>query len=273
MTALSKPLLGKTAIVTGAARGLGLDYAMRLAQLGCNIAICDKSLDSAKEYEQEAARLVDGDLERTLSQSGTGTLLREVDATDELAVRDFIQEVAGAFGTVDVLVCNAGGGGNLGGSAASELTSNDLSAVFARNFNATVYCITAAASYMKAQRFGRIINVSSFMGVMALGKGLGADYATSKAAVAHYTRYLAQDLAPYGITANVIAPGYIATGQFETRLGKADPHRYEAWRSSIPLGRFGKPADCTHVVEFLATSEYVTGQVICVDGGLIRGAS
>lgn len=264
---------GKVAVLTGAARGLGLDYALRLGQLGAKIAICDKSLLSANEYSAEQARLVDGSLEKTLRQVATDVIMAEIDVTDSVATKKYIDQVHRAWGRIDIVIANAGGGGNLGGAKASELEEKPMLEAFSRNFNSAVFTAVAAAPYMKVQRSGKIINIASFMGTMALGAGNAADYAASKAAVAHYTRYLAQDLAPFGVTANAVAPGFIATGQFETRFGKTDPERHREWLSSIPLGRFGKPVDCANVIEFLSTSmsDYITGQVICVDGGLMRG--
>jgi 3-oxoacyl-[acyl-carrier protein] reductase len=270
-----KSLAGKVAVVTGGARGLGLEYALRLASLGADVAVCDKNLHSASEYEEESLRLVNGSVADTIARAGARHLVREVDVSRRVQVDAFIKEVRAEFGRIDVLVCNAGGGGNLGGSQASQLEEESTRATLDRNYMSTVFSATAVAPFMKAQRSGKIINIASFMGSMALGAGLGADYAVAKAAVSHYTRYLAQDLAEHGVTANAIAPGFIATGQFKTRLLAADPARHAEWLSSIPLKRFGEPGDCANLVAFLSTaaSDYITGQVICIDGGLMRGAS
>lgn len=270
-----KTLEDKTAIVTGAARGLGLEYALCLARAGAAVAVCDKDLNSAAEYEEEAARLVNGSVQETLEATGAKALAREVDVSKQASVQAFVEEVHRAFGRIDVVVCNAGGGGNFSGSKPSELDEASTRATFDRNFLSTVFTVTAAAPFMKEQRSGKIVTISSFTGTMALGDGFGADYAVAKAAVAHYTRYLAQDLAPYGINANAIAPGYIASGQLKTRLLAADPKRHDEWLNSIPLKRFGAPQDVASLVEFLSTpaSDYITGQVICIDGGLMRGAS
>lgn len=270
-----KPLSGKVAIVTGAARGLGLDYAKRLAQLGANIAISDLNLDSASQYNAEKSQLVNGSLEQTLSQFGTDVFMKQVDATDEDATKSFAADVHAKWGRIDVAVCNAGGGGDFSAAQPTQIVDASMKATFARNFYSTVYTAAAVAPYMKEQKAGKIITISSFTGVMALGEGHGADYAVAKGAVAHYTRYLAQELGPYGINANAIAPGFIATGQFTERLGAADTERLKQWTEMSALRRLGSPQDCTNVVEFLATplSDFVSGQVICVDGGILRGAS
>ncbi|MGY3317339.1 SDR family NAD(P)-dependent oxidoreductase [Arthrobacter sp. TE12232] len=270
-----KPLEGKVAIVTGAARGLGLDYAKRLAQMGAHIAISDLNLDSASEYEAEKSQLVDGSLEKTLAQYGTEVFMKQVDATDEEATKAFADDVYAKWGRIDVAVCNAGGGGDFSAAQPTQIVDESMKATFARNFYSTVYTAGAVAPYMKQQQSGKIITISSFTGVMALGEGHGADYAVAKGAVAHYTRCLAQELGPHGVNANAIAPGFIATGQFKERLGAADPERLKQWTQMSALRRLGRPEDCTNVVEFLASplSDFVSGQVICVDGGILRGAS
>jgi 3-oxoacyl-[acyl-carrier protein] reductase len=270
-----KPLENKVAIVTGAARGLGLDYAKRLAEMGAKIAISDLNLDSAAEYESEKSQLVDGSLEKTLAQFGTDVFMKQVDATDEAATKSFVDDVHRMWGSIDVVVCNAGGGGNFAAAQPSQIEASAMKATFERNLYSTVYTAGAAASYMKNQKSGKIITISSFTGVMALGEGHGSDYAVAKGAVAHYTRYLAQELGSHGINANAIAPGFIATGQFRERLGATDPERLDTWTNMSALRRLGRPEDCTNVVEFLAgpLSDFVTGQVICVDGGILRSAS
>lgn len=270
-----KNLEGKVAIITGGARGLGLEYALRLASLGASVAVCDKDLASAAEYEEDAARLINGSVEETLKATGARALARQVDVTDKELTKVFVEETYRTFGRIDVVVCNAGGGGNFSGCKPSELDEETTRSTIDRNFMSTVFTVTAAAPYMKEQRSGKFVNISSFTGTMALGTGFGADYAVAKAAVAHYTRYLAQDLAAYGITANAIAPGFIASAQLKSRLLAADPKRHEEWLNSIPLKRFGDPRDLANLVEFLSTSasDYITGQVICIDGGLMRGAS
>ena len=109
-------------------------------------------------------------------------------------------------------------------------------------------------------------------GVAALN-GRAADYAAAKAAVAHYTRMLAQDLAAYNVNVNAIAPGFIASGQWQARFAHDDPKEMQEWAAKVPMGRLGTPDDCTNAIQFLCTSlsDYITGQVIAVDGGMTRG--
>ena len=270
-----KELNGKVAIVTGGARGIGLTYALRLASLGANIAVCDLNLKSAEQYPLEAARLIDGNLEKTLRQYDSDVHLAEFDACDPAAMQNFATAVNARWGRIDVLVCNAGGGSDTEGSHASVLKPESMKKTFDRNFFSTVYSCTAVAPFMKARRSGKIINIASMAGVMAMPAGRSADYASAKAAVAHYTRTLAQDLAAHGVTANAIAPGFIASGQFQTRFGKNDQQVLGELAKKVPLGRLGTPEDCANAIQFLSTSlsDYVTGQVIAVDGGMVRGPS
>ncbi|HZR03808.1 MAG TPA: SDR family oxidoreductase [Burkholderiales bacterium] len=267
-----RPLAGRVAIVTGAARGIGLTYALRLAALGANTAITDIDLKSAAQYKREADRLVDGSVEATLRNQDVDVLLGEFNAADAEANAAFARRVYDQWGRIDILVANAGGGSNSAGSFASELNDASVRSTFERNFFATVATCTAVAPYMKKQRSGKIINIASMAGAAALS-GRAADYASAKAAVAHYTRMLAQDLAPFGINVNAIAPGYIASGQWQARFAHDDPQELEQWAAKVPMGRLGTPEDCADVIQFLSTSlsDYVTGQVIAVDGGMTRG--
>ena len=267
-----KPLSGKVAIVTGAARGIGLTYALRLASLGANLAVTDMNLKSAEQYKLEADRLIDGSIEATLRAHDVDVLLGEFDATNSEANVDFARRVHERWGRIDVLIANAGGGSNTNGSLASQLELASVRNTFERNFYSTVATCTAVAPYMKRQRAGKIINIASMAGASALS-GRAADYAAAKAAVAHYTRMLAQDLAADGVNVNAVAPGYIASGQWQARFAHDDPRELSEWAAKVPMGRLGTPEDCANVIEFLSTSlsDYVTGQVIAVDGGMTRG--
>ena len=178
------------------------------------------------------------------------------------------------MGPVDVLVANAGGGrGRPIDTKASSLDPALLQLVTAMNLFGTVYTVNAVAPTMKQQRSGKIITVSSVAGTAPSADGGYAHYGAAKAAIAHYTRYLAQDLGPFGITANCIAPGVIATGRIMATVipGGVQSNRDRA--ELVALRRLGTVEDCAKVVEFLATdlSDYVTGAVIPVDGGLVRG--
>lgn len=266
-------LAGRAAIVTGGARGIGLTYAERLASLGANISVCDLNLKSAGQYPQEAGRPVDGSLKKTLRKYDCDVQLAEFDACDPEAAQKYAAAVHARWGRIDVTVCIAGGGSDTEGSYASVVKPESMRRTFDRNFFSTVYSCTAVAPYMKAQRAGKIINIASMAGVMALGTGRSAVYAAAKAAVAHYTRMLAQDLAAHGVTANAIAPGFIASGQWQARFANNDRQVVDEWAGKVPLARLGTPEDCANAIHFLSTflPDYVTGQVIAVDGGMCRG--
>ena len=264
---------GKVAIVTGAARGLGRAYARRLAGLGAKIAVADLNLKSFEEFEAEAqAMTADGTVAEIRTDGGSAIGI-EVDVCDETAVAAMVQRVMAEWARVDVLVANAGGGrGRPVDTKASTLDPSLLHLVTSMNLYGTVYCCNAVAPIMKQQRYGKIVTVSSVAGLSPSSDGGYAHYGAAKAAIAHYTRYLAQDLGPYGITANCIAPGTITTGRIVATVmpGSADANRDRTER--VALRRLGTVEDCARVVEFLVTdlSDYVTGAVIPIDGGLLR---
>ena len=185
-----------------------------------------------------------------------------------------VARVVDEWGRVDVLVANAGGGrGWPIDTKASSLDPSLLHLVTEMNLFGTVYCCNAVAPIMKQQRSGKIITVSSVAGIAPSVDGGYAHYGAAKAAIAHYTRYLAQDLGSFGITVNCIAPGVIATGRIMATVipGSIQSNRDRA--ELVALRRLGTVEDCAKVVEFLATdlSDYVTGAVIPIDGGLVRG--
>ena len=257
---------GKVAIVTGGGRGLGRAYAHRLASLGAKIALCDLDLQSYKEFELEAKAMTGESTVAEIEAAGGGARGYELDVNDEQALRAMVADVVTTWGQVDILVCNAGGGsGTPAETKASTLDPALLQLAVGMNLYGTVYSVKAVAPHMKQRRTGRIVTVSSIAGWYPPADGGYAHYGAAKAAVAHYTRYLAQELGPFGITANCIAPGSITTGH-NVAGGMRD--RVER----IALRRRGTVEDCANVVEFLCTdlSEYVTGTVIPIDGGLLR---
>jgi 3-oxoacyl-[acyl-carrier protein] reductase len=246
---------GKVAIVTGAARGLGRAYARRLASLGAKVAVSDLDLKSYAEFDGEAAAMT---AETTVDEIRAGG-------------GDMVETVTQAWGTVDILVANAGGGRGRPKDTTASLVPQDLLELVTRmNFYGTVHSCAAVAPAMKAQRSGRIVTVASYAGSVASIGGGYAHYGANKAAIAHYTRYLAQELGPFNINCNCIAPGVIETARIVQLVG-ARPGDNEGNRE-IALRRNGQPEDCAKVVEFLVTdlSDYVTGALIPIDGGWNR---
>ena len=265
---------GKVAIVTGAARGLGRAYARRLAGLGAKVGVADLDLKSYREFDAEAKDMTAETTVAEIEASGGAALGIECDVCDPLAVEAMVDRVVEQWGRVDVLVANAGGGrGRPMDTKASTIDRALLDLVVSMNLFGTVYSCNAVAPIMKRQRTGKIVTVSSVAGLSASVDGGYAHYGAAKAAIAHYTRYLAQDLGPYGITANCIAPGVIATGRImQTVLpGSSDSNRDRS--ELVALRRLGTVEDCAKVGEFLVTdlSDYVTGAVIPIDGGPRRG--
>jgi len=264
---------GKVAIVTGAGRGLGRAYARRLAGLGAKVAVADLNLKSFEEFEAEAKAMTAESTVAEIQAGGGDAIGIEVDVCDENAVNAMVERVVAEWGRIDVLVCNAGGGrGRPVDTKASALDPALLHLVTGMNLFGTVYCCNAVGPTMKRQRSGKIVTVSSVAGLWPSTDGGYAHYGAAKAAIAHYTKYLAQDLGPYGITANCIAPGTITTGRIVATVmpGSADANRDRSER--VALRRLGTVDDCAKVVEFLTTdlSDYVSGVVIPIDGGLLR---
>lgn len=264
-------LAGKVAIVTGAARGLGRAYALHLARLGADVVINDIDLHGAQVYNEELsgdARTV-GDEIRAL---GRRSLDIAADVTDAQACNEMVRQVVAAFDRVDILVTNAGG--QLAPnerSYAGTMPPEDLKLILDINLMGTIYCCQAVAPVMKEQGSGKIVTVGSQAGLRAGGdsKGFFAHYGVAKAGIHQYTRHLAAELGPFGVNVNCIAPGLILSSR-ALAGGRNSPEARARFEPNIALRRMGWPEDCAKVVEFLVTdlSDYVTGQVIVIDGGI-----
>ena len=276
----SQKLAGKTALITGGARGLGRGYALHLARLGADIAVIDRNLKAADVYEFERELLTADTVMAECEEQGVRAMGLEADLTDRAAAEAAVQAVADKMGRIDIAVCNAGGGtvtfaderqpreganetlDEVTVGTPSDTPEHMLSRVLDINIKTCMYTCMAVAPHMKKLGYGKIVTVSSTAGVDA--KGEYHPYGLSKAAIIHYTRALAQELGPHNITVNAIAPGIIRTG----RLGD----RAEMAKDRVPLRREGTIEDCAKVVEFLTTdmSDYVTGRTIIIDGGMLR---
>jgi NAD(P)-dependent dehydrogenase (short-subunit alcohol dehydrogenase family) len=262
-------LKGRVALVTGAARGIGRAHALRLAGLGADVIINDINLEAFKEFGEEitAATVVE-----EVKALGVRSLGIEVDVGRKDQVEAMAKKVLAEFGHIDILINNAGGlAGETAESFASSVSEEDLNATMDRNLMGTIFCCQAVAEPMKAQRWGRIVNTSSQAGLQAQGGGVYASYGVAKAGVIAYTRYLAYELGPYGITVNCIAPAYVSTARLEARA-YSHPGARERTLAQIPLGRLAQPEDVAKVMEFFVTDlgDYVTGQCLSVCGGAIR---
>lgn len=263
-------LSGKVALVTGAARGLGRSYALRLAQSGASVIVSDVDLRAFEDYERERTALSAATVVEEVRNLGANAIGVEADVTDEQDVKQLIDDAVEAFGRIDILVANAGGVfGDFKETSPSSVSMEHFERTLDVNLKGTVLCCQATAEIMKTQRQGKIVTVSS---VAALKPHLPAAniYATAKSGIITYTRYLARELAPYNINVNAIAPGIIETGMTE-ELGLTRDDVLQM----IPMGRVGKPEDCAKVVHFLCTdlSDYMTGQVLVISGGMFMGSS
>jgi 3-oxoacyl-[acyl-carrier protein] reductase len=265
---LPQRLVGKVALVTGSARGLGRAYAIRLARLGADVVVNDVDLHANREYDEPLSPGCDtvADEIRALDRRA---LAVQADVTDEAQVRRMVEEAVATFGTIDVLVCNAGGALVRGNSMASEVPLADFKRMMDINLTGTIISCQTVAPVMKAQRRGKIVTVGSQAGLRSQGGGGGTSYAVAKAAIQHYTRKLAAELGPFNVTVNAIAPGWILSSR-AIAGGRASPESRARLEAEISLKRLGEPEDCAKVVEFLSTdlSDYVTGQIIPICGGV-----
>jgi 3-oxoacyl-[acyl-carrier protein] reductase len=277
-----KKLTGKVALVTGGARGLGRGYALRLAGLGADIAIVDRNLRSADVYEFEKEQMTADTVMDECRALGVRAMGLEADLTDRTAAEKVVADIVAQMGHIDIAVCNAGGGtvtfaderkpekddsskpvegpmSDLGLTGTpADCPQHMLTRVLNNNLMTCMYTCMAVVPYMKAQRSGRIVTVSSTAGIQA--SAWYHPYGTAKAAIIHYTRSLSLELGPFNINVNCIAPDIIRTGRLGDRSQMA---------KQIPLGREGTIEDCAKVVEFLVTdlSDYITGKIIIIDGG------
>ncbi len=248
---------GKTAIVTGAAHGFGRAIALALAERGASIWACDVLADELQETRQLCQGL-EGECRVSV-----------VDVRNRGTVRAFVAGIVATDGAVHILVNNAGGVLGQVGRPLEEISETDWDSIFEVNARGAFYFTQAAAPSMKAQRYGRIVNISSGAGLGVSLTGIQA-YAASKAAQIGLTRQLAHELGAWGITVNNIAPGFVLSNpnsirQFEA-YGEAGQR---ALIERFALKRLGAPEDIAHGVLFFASdyAGWVTGQVLSIDGG------
>lgn len=241
---------GKTAIVTGGSRGIGRAVCLELAKGGANVVLCYAGNESAANDAVAACEAL-----------GAKALAVRCDVADAGEVKALVDTAVKAFGRVDILVNNAG---ITRDGLLLTMREEDFDAVVATNLRGTFLCMKAVARPMMRQRYGRIVNLSSVVGLR--GNAGQVNYAASKAGVVGMTKSLAKELASRNVTVNAVAPGFI-----ETDMTAAMPESAKtATLASIPMQRLGAAEDVARAVAFLASDEaaYITGQVLAIDGGM-----
>ncbi len=239
-------LQGKTAVVTGAAKGIGKAIALAFAKEGCNIVLnYHSSLDDETVQEIEAC--------------GVTCMPVQGDVSDFAFAADMMKKVKKELGSVDILVNNAGITKDM---LLMRMTEEQFDSVIQTNLKGTFNMIRHASSIMLKQRSGAIINMSSVVGVM--GNVGQANYAASKAGIIGLTKSTAKELAARGVTCNAIAPGFVETDMTAALSENLQKQMLE----TIPLKRYGQVDDIAQAAVFLAKNTYITGQVLNVDGGM-----
>lgn len=245
---------GRTALVTGGSRGIGKQIAERLASEGANVAILDITEDALINVEKE------------FKEKGYAVYTKVASVTDKDQVENAMEEVNTYFGSIDILVNNAG---VIRDNMLFKMTDEDWLTVMDVHLKGAFFATRAAQKYMIANRYGRIINISS---TSALGNRGQSNYATAKAGLQGFTKTLALELGKFGVTSNSVAPGFIETDMTKAtaeRIGVSFEEFIEGTVATIPVGRSGKPEDIANAVAFFADerSSFVSGQVLYVAGG------
>ena len=241
-------LSNRVALVTGSGRGIGKAIALKLAEAGAHVAVNDTSGDAQIVSEQ-------------IRQNGKQSIACVADVSSSVEVNAMMDKVAETFGKIDILVNNAG---IIRDQLLIRMTDEEWESVLDVDLKSVFFCTRAAIKYMLKQRYGRIISISSVVGLV--GNAGQANYASAKAGIIGFTKSIAREVAARGITVNAVAPGFIDTGMTQCLT---DEQKQELFMR-IPLGYLGSSEDVANAVVFLASDEarYITGQVLSVDGGM-----
>jgi 3-oxoacyl-[acyl-carrier protein] reductase len=239
----------RVALVTGSGQGIGREIALLLAEHGARVVISDVNTDTAKE----AASEIEAKNGKSISIPANVTVAQEVHA--------LVEQTLSTFGQIDILVNNAG---ITRDGLLMRMSETDWHLVLNINLKGAFICTQAVIRHMIRQRWGRIVNIASVVGL--IGNAGQANYAASKAGIIGLTKTTAREVASRGITVNAVAPGFIDTGMTQ----KLSENVKQEYLKQIPLGYFGLPKDVAYAVAFLVSEEahYITGQVLNVNGGL-----
>lgn len=243
-------LENKIAVVTGAGRGIGRGIALALAREGAMVVV---NYNGSKERAEEVVR--------TIEEAGGKAAAIQCNISDFEAAKEFFANVVKEYGKIDILVNNAG---ITKDNLMMKMSEEEFQSVIQTNLAGTFHGVKFVTRPMMKQRQGRIINIASVSGV--IGNMGQANYSASKAGVIGLTKAAAKELASRNITVNAVAPGFVATEMTDVLSDSVK----EAAVATIPLGRFGEVEDIAETVVFLASdkAKYITGQVVCVDGGI-----
>ena len=249
----SQDTIRRAALITGSSRGIGLAVAEHLAAAGFNVALNCSSEAGLPALREQAGRIA-GEYDVQVEAIAASV-------ADEAEANALVEQAHEAFGRLDAVVNNAG---ITRDGLMVRMKDDDFDRVIDVNLKGTFHICRAAGKIMMKQRYGRIVNMSSISGVG--GNAGQANYAASKAGVIGLTKTIARELAARGVTANAVAPGFISTDMTDALSEK----QREVIGEQIPMKRFGTVDDVAHLVGFLASEQsgYITGQVICIDGGL-----
>lgn len=247
---MAKALADKVAIITGSSRGIGKATALALAEAGAKVVVNYANSSGAAD-----------EVVKQIEENGGEAIALQADVSKADQVDALVKATQEKFGSIDVLVNNAG---ITRDTLLLRMKPEDWQSVIDLNLTGVFLCTRAVSKIMLKQRSGRIINISSVAGLM--GNPGQANYSAAKAGVIGFTKTIAKELAPRGVTANVVAPGFIATDMTEELKNTEEILKY------IPLGRYGQPEEVAGLIRYLAadpSAAYITGQVMNVDGGMV----